>query len=249
MVHRRIMHPIFSPFWTFTNSAMDYFLFVLIGLLLFLTITLQTQARTITGYSPRLAWIRGGIYFTSGFILSILTGVLPALISKPIATSEQVSNLYWWLFTFLCCSVIYFAYFYLWPRGTLTHGRELHLPQVLFFGLFWGLGEGQVFLSAWAVTEKFISNVWLTALITFLIVGTFKGLWQSQYWDIHVAPEHNIPEWNLKKVLFGHIPNLICTLSYLAVFGNALIFLLLQTSGLMYMAYRMRFPAWNDDRP
>ncbi|MBK6792920.1 MAG: hypothetical protein IPG80_10360 [Anaerolineales bacterium] len=112
------MHPIFSPFWTFTNSAMDYFLFVLIGLLLFLTITLQTQARTITGYSPRLAWIRGGIYFTSGFILSILTGVLPALFSKPIATAEQVSNLYWWLFTFLCISVIYFAYFYLWVKGT-----------------------------------------------------------------------------------------------------------------------------------
>jgi hypothetical protein len=225
---------------------MDYFLFALIGLLLFLNITLQTQKRTVTSYSPRLAWIRGGIYFTSGFILSILTGVLPALVSKPIATSEQISNLYWWLFTLLCVGVIYFAYFYLWPRGTLTHGRELHLPQVLFFGLFWGLGEGLVFLSTWAVTEKFSSNVWLTALITFLIVGTFKGLWQSQYWDIHVAPEHNIPEWNLKKVLLGHIPNLIFTLSYLAVFGNALIFLLLQTAGLMYMTYRMRFPAIND---
>jgi hypothetical protein len=223
---------------------MDYLLFALIGLLLFLTITLQTQRRRITGYSPRLAWIRGGIYFTSGFVLSILTGVLPALVSKPIANFDQVSNLYWWLFTFLCVGIIYFAYFYLWPRGTLTHGRELHIPQVLFFGLFWGLGEGQVFLSAWAVTEKFVSNVWLTALVTFLIVGTFKGVWQSQYWDIHVAPEHNIPEWNLKKVLFGHIPNLICTLSYLAVFGNALIFLLLQTAGLMYMTYRMRFPSY-----
>jgi hypothetical protein len=244
IVHSRIMHPIFSPFWAFTNSAMDYLLFALIGLLLFLSITLQSQKRTITGYSPRLAWIRGGIYFTSGFILSILTGVLPTLISKPIATAEQISNIVWWLFTFLCVAVIYFAYFYLWPRGTLTHGRELHLPQVLFFGLFWGLGEGQVFLSAWAVTEKFIGNVWLTALVTFLIVGTFKGLWQSQYWDIYVAPEHNIPEWNLKKVLFGHIPNLIFTLSYLAVFGNALIFLLLQTAGLMYMTYRMRFPSY-----
>jgi hypothetical protein len=237
---------IFFPFWSFSNSPLDYFLFTLIGFWLFLFITLQVNKQDSSGYSPRLAWIRGGIYFTSGFILSILTGVLPMLISKPIATAEQLSNFYWWLFTLLCVGVIYFAYFYLWPRGTLTHGRELHLPQVLFFGLFWGLGEGQVFLSAWAVTEKFIGNVWLTTLVTFLIVGTFKGLWQSQYWDIHVAPEHNIPEWNLKKVLFGHIPNLICTLSYLAVFGNALIFLLLQTAGLMYMTYRMRFPAIND---
>lgn len=237
-----ITNRVFFPFWSFSNSTLDYFLFALIGFWLFLFVTLQTNKQKISGYSPRLAWMRGGIYFTSGFILSILTGVLPTLISKPIATVEQTSNIAWWLFTLLCVGVIYFAYFYLWPRGTLTHGRELHLPQVLFFGLFWGLGEGQVFLSAWAVTEKFIGNIWLTALVTFLIVGTFKGLWQSQYWDIHVAPEHNIPEWNLKKVLFGHIPNLICTLSYLAVFGNALIFLLLQTAGLMYMTYRMRFP-------
>ena len=237
---------VFFPFWSLSNSLLDYFLFALIGFWLFLFVTLQINKQSIRGYSPRLAWIRGGLYFTSGFILSILTGVLPALVSKPIGTREQVSNLYWWLFTLLCVGVIYFAYFYLWVKGTLTHGRELHLPQVLFFGLFWGLGEGQVFLSAWAVTEKFIGNVWVTALVTFLIVGTFKGLWQSQYWDIHVAPEHNIPEWNLKKVLFGHIPNLICTLSYLAVFGNALIFLLLQTAGLMYMTYRMRFPAWSD---
>lgn len=233
---------VFFPFWSFTNSAIDYFLFALIVLWSVLFVVLQIRKKGMKGYSPRLAWIRGGIYFTSGFILSILTGVLPALVSKPIATSGQVSIFSWWLFTLSCVGVIYFAYFYLWPRGTLTHGRELHLPQVLFFGLFWGLGEGQVLLSAWAVTEKFISNVWLTALVTFLIVGTFKGLWQSQYWDIYVAPEHNIPEWNLKKVLFGHIPNLICTLSYHAVFGNALIFLLLQTAGLMYMTYRMRFP-------
>lgn len=179
---------------------MDYFLFALIGFWVFLLVKLQINKRRIRGYSPRLAWMRGGLYFTSGFIRSILTDVLPALVSKPIATREQVSNFYWWLFTLLCIGVICFACFYLWGKGTLTHGRELHVPQVLFFGLFWGLGDGQAFLSAWAVTEKFIGNVWLTALVTFIAVGTFKGLWQSQNWDVHVAPEHNIPEWNLKKV-------------------------------------------------
>lgn len=236
------MQPIFHPFWTFTNSATDYFLFALFAFLLILVFTLQNQKRSISGYHPRLAWIRGGIYFTSAFILSILTGVLPALISKPIATTEQLSNLYWWLFTLLCFGVIYFAYFYLWPRGALTYGRSLHLPSVLIFGLLWGLSEGQIFLSVWSVAEKFIPSPWLVALTSFLIIGTFKGLWQSQYWDIHVAPEHNIPEWNASKVLFGHIPNLLCTLSYLAVFGSALIFLLFQTAGLMYSAYYMRFP-------
>ena len=81
---------IFFPFWSFSNSPLDYFLFALAGFWLFLFVTLQTNKRKISGYSPRLAWIRGGIYFTSGFILSILTGVLPALVSKPIATTEQI---------------------------------------------------------------------------------------------------------------------------------------------------------------
>jgi hypothetical protein len=236
---------IFNPFWSFTNSPIDYFLFALFAILVILIFTLQKQKKKFTGYSSQLAWIRGGIYFASSFILSILTGVFSTLISKPIATQENLSNLYWWIFTLLCAFVIYIAYFVIWRRGTLTHGRELHIPSVLIFGLFWGLSEGQIFLSAWSVTEKFIDNVWIVALVTFLIVGTFKGVWQSQYWDIYVSPEHNIPEWNLKKVLFGHIPNLIFTLSYLALFGNALIFLFFQTAGLMYCTYYMHFPKYN----
>ncbi len=242
------MAHIFNPFWKFTNSAQDYLLFVLIALLIFLVFTLKRASLGVSGYSPRLAWMRGGIYFVSSSILCILTGVFPALISKPIATVENLSSLNWWLFTGLCVGVIYFAYFYLWPKGTLTHGRELHLPSVLVFGLFWGLSEGQVFLSVWAVIEKYIQNIWVVALIAFLVIATFKGVWQSQYWDIHVSPEHNIPEWNGKKVLFGHVPNLVCTLSYLALFGNAFIFLALQTAGIMYSAYYMHFPRWTINR-
>ncbi len=242
------MTHIFSPFWKFTNGAQDYFLFALIGVLIFLAVTLKRESLGVGGYSPRLAWIRGGIYFSSAFILSILTGVFPVLVSKPIATAENLSNLGWWGFTLLCTTVIYFAYFYLWPKGTLTHGRELHLPSVLIFGLFWGLSEGQIFLSVWAMLEKYIGNIWVVALVAFLVIGMFKGLWQSQYWDIYVSPEHNIPEWNLKKVLFGHVPNLICTLSYLALFGNVFIFLMFQTAGLMYSAFYMHFPAWIFDR-
>ncbi|MFN3491129.1 MAG: hypothetical protein ACK40V_02820 [Anaerolineales bacterium] len=243
-------NPIFSPFWTFTNSPIDYFLFALFAIFLILIFTLQTQKRNIKGYSPRLAWIRGGIYFASCFILSIFTGVFQTLISKPIAASENFSNIYWWIFTFVCAVVIYIAYFIIWRRGTLTHGRELHIPSVLTFGLLWGLSEGQLILSVWAIVEKFVSNIWFVALVSFLIISAFKGLWQSQYWDIYVSPEHNIPEWNLRKVLLGHIPNLMFTLTYLAIFGNAFIFLLFQTTGLMICTYYMHFPKWTvDERP
>ena len=238
------MTHIFNPFWNFTNSAQDYFLFVLVVALVVLVVTLKREARGVSGYKPYLAWIRGWIYFVSCFIVSIMTGVFFTLVGKPIVSAENLSNGYWWGFTFLCTGVIYFAYFYLWPKGTLTHARELHLPSVLVFGLIWGLGEGQLFLSVWAVLEKLLSNVWIVMLVSFLIIGIFKGLWQSRYWDIYVSPEHNIPEWNGPKVLFGHVPNLICTLSFLALFGNPLLFLLFQTAGLMYSAYYMHFPAW-----
>ncbi|MBL8099298.1 MAG: hypothetical protein JNK81_08950 [Anaerolineales bacterium] len=237
---------IFNPFWTFTNSAIDYFLFALFAILLILNFALQKQKNEIKGYSPRLAWIRGGIYFASCFILSVLTGVFQTLISKPITSQENLSNVYWWIFTFVCAIVIYIAYFIIWRRGTLTHGRELHKPSVLLFGLLWGLSEGQLMLSVWAIVEKFSPNIFVIGIISFLIISTFKGLWQSQYWDIHVSPEHNIPEWNLKKVLLGHIPNLIFTLTYLAMFGNALIFLLFQTTGLMICTYYMHFPKYKN---
>lgn len=122
---------VFYPFWSFTSSPIDYFLFALFSILLILTFTLQTQKQKIKGYSPRLAWIRGGIYFASCFILSILTGVFQTLISKPIASQENLSNVYWWIFTFVCAIVIYIAYLIIWRRGTLTHGRELHKTSVL----------------------------------------------------------------------------------------------------------------------
>jgi nucleoside recognition membrane protein YjiH len=239
---------IFSPFWSFSNNIIDYFLVILIGILIFLIIQLQNKKRGITTYNVHLAWIRGGIYFASCFIISILTGVFQTLISKPIATSENISNPIWWGFTLLCIAIIYFAYFILWRRGTLTHGRELHVPSVLTFGLLWGVSEGQLILSIWSIVEKYLSNVWVVGIVSFLIISTFKGLWQSQYWDVYVSPEHNIPEWNLKKVLLGHVPNLIFTLSYLAIFGNSLIFLIFQTTGLMICAYYMHFPKWTSDR-
>jgi len=242
------MIPIFAPFWSFNNKPLDYFLFFLIGILVFLTFALQKKKNEIKGYSPLLAWIRGGIYFASCFILSILTGVFSTLISQPIATGENLYNPIWWVFTFICAIVIYIAYFVIWRRGTLTHARELHKPSVLIFGLLWGLSEGQLMLSVWAIVEKFLSNIFVIGIISFLIISAFKGLWQSQYWDIYVSPEHNIPEWNLRKVLFGHVPNLIFTLTYLAMFGNALIFLLFQTSGLMICTYYMHFPKPTNDR-
>jgi hypothetical protein len=139
--------------------------------------------------------------------------------------------------------VEYVGYFIIWRKGTFTHGRELHLPSVLLFGLLWGLSEAQVFLSFWAILENFLSARWLVGVLAFIMISTFKGLWQSQYWDIYVSPEHNIPEWNLRKVLFAHIPNLLFTLTYLAIYENAGMFMIFQAVSIMGSAYFMHFPS------
>jgi hypothetical protein len=63
-----------------------------------------------------------------------------------------------------------------------------------------------------------------------------------------VTPEHNIVEWNGRKVLLAHTPNLIATLTYLTLHGNMGIFILLQTIALLSSTYFMHFPPfWRQD--
>jgi hypothetical protein len=74
------------------------------------------------------------------------------------------------------------------------------------------------------------------------VISAFLGLWHQFYWDIYVAPEHNILEWNIKKVLLAHIPNIVITLTYLSLYGNSGVFVLCQTFALVASTYFMRFP-------
>ncbi|MEM7112040.1 MAG: hypothetical protein AAF614_06380 [Chloroflexota bacterium] len=239
--------------FTFSGRWEDWFALLLVAALLVLIIqlyqakqqssTADVAASGATTYSSKLAWLRGGIYFCVCFLLSWATGVLKTITRSPLATSEQLGNGWWWLATAVCLIVILVAYAVIWPKGTLTHGRPLDLTAVIPFGLLWGLSEGQLFLSIWALVERLpLATVWV-AIISFIIISGFKGAWHSQYWDIYVSPEHNIEEWNGRKVLFCHVPNLIITLSFLAFFGNAALFVVWQTIGLLSSTYFMHFPS------
>jgi hypothetical protein len=92
------------------------------------------------------------------------------------------------------------------------------------------------------LTSKFIASKFLVWLVSFLVIGTFVGLWHQFYWDIYVAPEHNIIEWNTKKVLFAHVPNIVVTLAYLTIYESAGIFVLCQAFALIVSTFFMRFP-------
>lgn len=233
----------FDNYPLFSNSWADYFILVVGCGLVFLVVRLwRLRGMAPAGYNPYLAWHRAGIYFCACFIISWLTGVFKTLLYTPLATVEQLANGGWLAFTALCVGVEIVAYGIIWPKGTLTQGRKLHLPLVLLFGVLWGFSEGQLFLSFWAVAERVSVSPVVVALLTFVAISLFNGLWHSLYWDIQVAPEHNIVEWNGKKVLLAHIPNLVITLTYFALHGNAGLFVLFQTLSLVLSTYFMRFP-------
>jgi hypothetical protein len=218
---------------------------IALALSIMLGVRLWGRSRALpSGYNAELAWLRAGLYFCACFLISRATGVLPALLGNPLATAEQLADPNWLAFTALCFAVVFTGYYMVWPRGTLTHDRVLHWPAVISFGLLWGVSEGQLFLSVWAIAERFVTSRVIVAIVTFLALSAFIGVWHARFWDLHIAPEHNLAEWNARKVLFAHFPNLVVTLTYLAVYGNLGIFVLFQTLALFGSTYFMRFPPY-----
>jgi len=198
-------------------------------------------------YDVRLAWLRAGMYFCACFLASWGTGVLHTLRSSPLFTAAQGRDTAWLGLTAACVLVEIVGYWIIWPMGTFTQERERNLPVQASFGFMWGVAEAQLFLSFWALIEMFGMSTTATALVSFCVISAFQGMWHALYWDIHVAPEHNIPEWNKWKVLCAHVPNLMITLTYLTLHGNATLFVGFQTLSLVGSTIFMRFPPyWAD---
>ena len=227
-----------------SGSWQDGFAITLIGLFCVLGLVFLNarKGKDHSRYHPKLAWMRGGLYFLACFIIAWATGVFHTITSAPLATAEQLNDPLWLAMTLASVGIIAFAYLYWWPRGTVTHGRQLTPVPTLAFGILWGLSEGQLVLSVYAIAELFDWPRFVNGLITYLVIGAVNGAYHALWWDIHVAPPHNIREWNMKKVLFGHTPNLLITLTYFTLFGNAGIYVLLQTLGLTASTWFMRFP-------
>lgn len=207
----------------------------------------QRRGIAANSYSPRLAWLRALIYFCVCVMVARYSGVLAAVLQSPLATAVQLADPLWWTLTTACALVIMIAYAVIWPIGTFTDGRRLHPLLTLVYGSVWGICQGLLFLSMWALVEQSGLGVWWVAGISYLMIGAYNGCWHHFFWDIHVSPPHNYSEWNSKKVLFCHTPNLLLCLSTLALYGNAGIYVLLQGVALAASAYFMHFPAFWDD--
>ena len=201
-------------------------------------------------HSPRMAWLRAGLYFCAVLVFAWLAGVLPALLAQPLVTPEQLADPAWLGLTALCFGLFVWGYVIWWPRGTLTHGRSQHWLTSGLFGLAWGSCGALFLLSLYAILGSFGLPAWGAALAMLPVLSIYNMNYQSGWWDIHVSPPHNIRDWNAKKVLGAHNPFLIATLFYLVLFGNLAIFVFLYALALAASAIAMRFPPfWVPDGP
>jgi len=199
-------------------------------------------------YSPRLAWFRAGIYFIACFAIAWWMGVPQTVFEQPLVSEIQLGDSTWWIATSVVTAHVLFAYLYFWPRGTVTHNRTGHPVATPLFGLLWGAAQGQLAVSLYFAVEMFGVGDAVTAGLVIVIYSTWSGLWQSRFWDVYVTPEHNIPEWNTRKVLVAHVPYLILSVMHLMTFRNVGLFIIWQIVALTSSAWAMRFPTPWDKR-
>jgi steroid 5-alpha reductase family enzyme len=75
-------------------------------------------------YYPKLAWMRGGMYFCACYTLSYFTGAMELILTSPIVTAAQLDNPNWIWFTIGITAFIVGAYSILWgaSRGQTPIG-------------------------------------------------------------------------------------------------------------------------------
>lgn len=208
---------------------------------------LKAQIFDQANYRPDLAWLRAVLYFCFTTLIAIFSGVTDAIINRPLVSDGQLQNPMWWTGAGICALLIIVAYGYIWAIGTFTDGRKWHPVSTSIFGVMWGISQAQLFLSFWALLELLQLNIWWTCLLTGTVISIYNGNWQQFYWDIKVSPPHNYPEWNVRKVLLCHVPNLLLTLPFFALYGNVQLYIAFQASALLLSSHRMHFPHWADD--
>ena len=192
-------------------------------------------------YHPGRAWSFAALYFLVCIGIASVTGIVRRVAAEPLATAAQVHDTTWVVATALVTAFAVFGYVCYWPRGTVAHGRPRN-ALALLFGIAWGVSQALLVLSLFEWLDRATSARWLSTLLTVLGWSIFAGLWQSRFWDVYVAPEHNIRDWNLRKVLFVHVPFLVLSVAHYAAFENVSVFVAWWVLALVTSAWVMRFP-------
>lgn len=197
-------------------------------------------------YKAGHAWLRALAYFAVCLAASWHFGILERLLTDPLYDPRELSPT-WWAMTLVVSADVIFAYCWFWPKGTVTHGRPRRLLAGIAFGFLWGACQGQLMLVVYELIADLGLAIAISVALMFLVWSVWTALWHSRYWDLKVAPEHNIEEWNLRKVLVAHAPFLVLSISHYALFGNVMLFVAWQVIALTASTLVMRFPAPVDD--
>ena len=235
------MDRVFRGFDLSTGTGSDWaaVLFAGLGFCLLVSLLVMRRGRDLSRYDNPLAWLRACIYFCCCISLSAATGVTEKLFSDPWGLSD-VNSPVWITATLVYLGIIVYGYWIFWPRGTYTQGRKLYWT-CLPFALVLAFCESQLLLVFWALFEMTgLSRFWVAAL-TFA-AGSLSYPWHMHYWDMYVAPAHNVLEWNGRKALVAHIPNSTIAVIYFAIFESVGIHLFMQALAFTAACYFMRFP-------
>jgi len=197
-------------------------------------------------YSPKLAWIRAWVYYCIVILFSWVSGALGYVLSHPLIPAGRFDDTVWVIVASVCWLVAIWGYAYWWPKGTLTHGRKLHLLPATVHGIFWGLCAGLLYLSMYAMLEQFGFPGIVNALLLVAVLSVFNLNYQVGWWDIYVSPRHNIRATNNGKVAFAHQPFLIASLTLLVMYGDGGMYVLLTVFALTCSSIALRFPAFSD---
>lgn len=207
--------------------------------------------REVSEYIPVIAWLRAGIFFCLFYLISWGTGTMKVILNSPIATSEQLADKRWWIWVIGLVVFILVAYWGIWARYTIRFDRKLDLFPQIVFGLLWGTAFGQSLLSLWRIPQLLAPawEKWQQGLLAYVIIGVWQWFLMDMYWDIYISPEHDSPKSIKLKTMCTHIPNVTLCLIFLALYGNLVIFIALQTLALVGCSINMRMPApWSIEK-
>lgn len=211
------------------------------------------RGRDVWRYDTRAAWLRAGAYFSTAWAIASATGTLPTILAQPVVRDGQLADPVWLVGVVVVTLVVVIGYWVIWPIGTRAHGRRVVIPDTLLFGLAWGVSEGLLFASVYVTSLRLLGGLWggrvWAAVLTIVVISLFNGVGHATYWDVHVSPEHNVIDWNLRKVALVHTPNLMLTTVFVAWHGNLGLWVGWETIALVGSAVMMRFPTFRRPHP
>lgn len=194
-------------------------------------------------WKPGAAWMRAFLYFSFCNIFIAVSGTLEQIFSLPLFTKDQITNPYWIAYCSFCFTYVFFAYWVLWSRMTLTFDRKYYLGSEILFGIIWGYSTGGLLLSFYHLWSMASFPGWVIYLLSFISIGFWQYIIQDYFWDIYVSPEHDTPRSIIIKTAVCHIPNVVISLGFLSIWNNYFIFITLFISALVASAIFQKFPA------